>query len=180
MSEATTDNKPLARRKTDTDWTALRLEYINGTLSLRDLADKHGVNHNTILARSAREKWEDKRKQLQSTAITVAQEKLTEDRIEQLLQFSAKDIELAILAKEKVELFLKSLQEATEAQTLNTLTNALATAQKIGRLALGAETSNSKVTATTTTVDRKETLSVLMAEINQITANISSLPAPKQ
>ena len=180
MSVPATDNKPVAKRKTDTDWNALRLEYINGTLSLRDLADKHGVNESTVCNRAARHGWEQDREHLRAEASNVAQEKLTEDRIEQLLQFSSKDIELAILAKEKVELFLKSLQEATEAQTLNTLTNALATAQKVGRLALGAETSNSKVTATTTTVDRKETLSVLMAEINQITANIATLPAPKQ
>lgn len=180
MSVPATTNKPVARRKTDTDWNALRLEYINGTLSLRDLARKHGLSESTVGNRAVRHKWEQDRERLRTEANIISQEKLTEDRIEQLLQFSSKDIELAILAKEKVELFLKSLQEATEAQTLNTLTNALATAQKVGRLALGAETSNSKVTATTTTVDRKETLSVLMAEINQITANIATLPAPKQ
>ena len=29
--------------RTQTDWPALKLEYINSTLSLRELADRHGI-----------------------------------------------------------------------------------------------------------------------------------------
>ena len=40
-----------------TDWKAIRLEYVTGDLSMRDLAAKYGVNENTLLNHAKREGW---------------------------------------------------------------------------------------------------------------------------
>ena len=41
----------------DTDWSAIRAEYIAGGISLRKLAEKHGVSFNTLKYRAKVERW---------------------------------------------------------------------------------------------------------------------------
>jgi len=41
----------------DLDWNALKVEYISGNLSLKALAEKHGMSLNTLEGRSRKEKW---------------------------------------------------------------------------------------------------------------------------
>lgn len=45
------------------NWTKIRNEYINGNISYRKLAEKHGISESNLMARAAKEKWFDKRKE---------------------------------------------------------------------------------------------------------------------
>lgn len=44
------------------DWTAIREEYITGDISLRQLAEEHGISFNTLKDRVKREKWGEARR----------------------------------------------------------------------------------------------------------------------
>lgn len=51
-----TDSKPAKR--TRPDWDAVQRDYRTDTLTLRELAAKHGVTHTTISRRAEREGWQ--------------------------------------------------------------------------------------------------------------------------
>lgn len=166
MSAANTQNNKPSKRKTDTDWTTLRLEYINGTLSLRDLARKHGLSVSTVGNRAVRHKWEQDRERLRTEAITVAQEKLTEEHIDKLSEFNAEDIKAAEAIRKKA---YELLPFTTDNAGLRALAGALAEAQKIGRLALGAETANTKTTGKMDlNVAQPEDITHILAEMEQM------------
>ncbi|MEA5145551.1 MAG: helix-turn-helix domain-containing protein, partial [Candidatus Limiplasma sp.] len=44
------------------DWVSIKAEYLVGDSSLRELAEKYGVSHNTLRKRAEREKWTLERK----------------------------------------------------------------------------------------------------------------------
>ena len=121
-----------------TDWPALKIEYINTNCSLRELAAKHGVNEAGVLARGAREKWEDERKQRQTKVIERANKSLENKRAEQLAKLNADDLEAANAIKEKAREMLNLIESPND---LRAISASLDTAQKISRLALGVETS---------------------------------------
>lgn len=170
MPSANTDNPKPVKRKTDTDWNKLRLEYINSTLSLRDLAEKHKVNDAGVMKRAAKEKWEQERQRRSAEVSAAAQEKITEQAVDRLAEFSAKDIELAELFKSKITNILANIDdEKADGVFLNTLANALSTAQKVGRLALGAETANTKTTGKMdVNVAQPEDITGILAEMEQM------------
>lgn len=45
-----------------TDWEKLKTEYIHANISARELAEKYGINANTLLSRARRGKWDAERK----------------------------------------------------------------------------------------------------------------------
>jgi uncharacterized protein YjcR len=46
----------MARKPLPVDWGAIKTAYLSG-ITLKELAERFSVNHNTLLSRSAREKW---------------------------------------------------------------------------------------------------------------------------
>lgn len=171
MQSANTETTNVTVKKRP-DWTALRIEYINGSMTQRELANEYNVNASTLMARANREQWEQERKQLQAKASEAAQERITEQYIDKLAEFSATDIALAETLKNKITAVLAKITEAhadvSDSNYINTLANALSTSQRVGRLALGAETSNQKVTGEVTTTTRKEQVHVLLAEVRAL------------
>ena len=71
-----------------TDWTAIKLEYVNGHMSQRDLAEKHKINSAGLMKRASNEGWEAERQQKSAEVSKVAQEQLFEDRTLQLSKFN--------------------------------------------------------------------------------------------
>jgi hypothetical protein len=49
------------------DWDAIKTEYVTGEISLRDLADKHGLGESYIMEKSAAEHWTDERERHSKT-----------------------------------------------------------------------------------------------------------------
>lgn len=116
------------------NWPALRVEYINGTMSQRELAAAHGINASGLMARAAKEKWEDERKQKQAAISSAAQEKLTEERTDQLAKFNEDDLKVARAIRGKAAQMMGGVGSP---QDLRALASAMEIAQKIGRTALG-------------------------------------------
>lgn len=123
-----------------TDFVALRLEYVNGNETLRELADRHGVKPAGLFTRSANEGWEEERKQIQARTSKEAQEQMLIDRVAELAKFNEDDIRIAKAIRAKAAKMLSS--DANTPSELKALAGAMDIAQKIGRLALGAETAN--------------------------------------
>ena len=67
-----------------TDWTALKLEYTHGSMAMRELADKHGINSAGVMRRAAKEGWDAERKQESAKVSKAANEVLGEDRVARL------------------------------------------------------------------------------------------------
>lgn len=71
-----------------TDWQAIKLEYINSPLSLKEIAEKHDLKDATVRQRAHREDWEAERHALSQSVTQAAQEQLTDDRTNQLAKFN--------------------------------------------------------------------------------------------
>ena len=89
------------------NWAKIKSEYINGHISYRKLAEKHGIPFNTLKDRAVAEKWFEKRKEQHQKIETKTQqktaEKLAEREANRLLRIS--DAADRLLAK---------IEEATE------------------------------------------------------------------
>lgn len=89
------------------NWIKIRNEYINGNISYRKLAEKHGVSFSTLQNRAKAEKWYDKRKmqhdKIAEKARQRTEDKLAEREADRLLRISA-----------AADRLLEKIEEATE------------------------------------------------------------------
>ena len=53
------------------NWGKIRNEYVNGYISYKKLADKHGIPYQTLRDRATKEKWFEKRKSGETLFIVV-------------------------------------------------------------------------------------------------------------
>ena len=125
-----------------TDWTKLRLEYVHGTATMRELADKHGIKAAGLMRRAAKEGWDAQRKQESAKVSKAAWEALGDTRAEELAKFNADDLKMARAIRAKAAQMMASANTPSD---LRALASAVDTAQKVGRLALGATTENTSV-----------------------------------
>lgn len=125
-----------------TDWAALRVEYVNGSMDYHELAKAHGLKHATVRQRANREKWQEARHTLSQAVTHAAQAKLTEDRTDELTKFNEDDLKMARAIRAKAA---RLMGNDLSAQELRALAGAVDVAQKVGRLALGASTENSAI-----------------------------------
>lgn len=126
-----------------TDWAAIRIEYINTPVTMRELAEKNGIKLPTITQRAAREKWSEERNNVSQKVTMAANSDLFSRRAEELAKFNEEDLELAKKIRAKASAMM---EDADSASDLKALSGAIDTAQKVGRLALGANTESSIVT----------------------------------
>lgn len=127
------------------DWTALKLEYVNGSMSLRELADKHDIKSAGVMKRAASEGWDDERKQISAKVSAEAQAILDEQRPNELARFNEDDLRVAKAIRSQVATHISKAQQdkrVLSANELRTLAGAAEAAQKMGRLALGVTTNN--------------------------------------
>lgn len=54
----------------DVDWTALKIEYITGTSSYRQMAEEHGIPLTSITRHAKQEGWPQARKQYKDKVVT--------------------------------------------------------------------------------------------------------------
>ena len=89
------------------DWSKIRNEYINGNISYRELAKKHGVSFQTLQGKARVEKWVEKKKiqqdRINEKTIQKTAEKLAEQEANRLLRIS-----------NAADRLLKKIEEATE------------------------------------------------------------------
>jgi hypothetical protein len=89
------------------------------------------------MARSAKEEWDTERKRRQAELSRASQEALTFDRAAELAKFNEDDLKVAKGIRAKAAMMMK---DADSPADLRSLSASFETAQRIGRLALGAET----------------------------------------
>lgn len=80
------------------DWAAIRGEFLNTDISLKALAEKHGLSLSAVSKQSARGKWGEKRKKLKADKAEKVSEKLHERDVKQ----TVKDIERVCKAAGKL------------------------------------------------------------------------------
>ena len=61
------------------DWVAIEKEYITGNISLEDLANKYGMTKGTIMNRSAKGRWSEKRKNFGEKKVSSMTKKAQEN-----------------------------------------------------------------------------------------------------
>lgn len=95
------------------DWIKIRNEYINGNISYRKLAEKHGISFQTLRDRAVKEKWFELRKKqrniIQKKTEQKTAEKLAEREANRLLRISNaadKLLEKIEIATEQLDQFI--------------------------------------------------------------------------
>lgn len=126
------------------DWIALRVEYVNGTMALTDLAAKHSVPVSSVEKHCSREGWRDERARLSAKVRESATKSVAKTRTAQLKEWNENDLRIAKALRSKVASRISNLNEDSSAFTgqLRALASAAESAQRLARLALGATTQN--------------------------------------
>ena len=70
------------------DWLKIKNEYVNGNISYRKLAEKHGVSASALMQKAAKEKWAEEKEHQQSKTEAKTKQK-TEDKISDALSDEA-------------------------------------------------------------------------------------------
>ena len=128
------------------DWPAIKLAFINGSMSTAECAAQFGVQPEALRQRCARGKWMAERQQLSQAVTAVAQAKIAKTKAQELSEFDSEDARMsralrAVAARMLVDANKEGAKRLTptEARTIASLAEA---AQKIGRIALGGTTEN--------------------------------------
>lgn len=131
------------------DFVLIREEYIHGTTSLAKLAKKYGVSEPLLEKQAVRGKWSVLRREASAKVSREIAAKLQAQRMQQLEEWNRDDIALArqIRAQVKRHVTLLSRKKSKElsgitVEKLRSLSLSAESAQRIGRLALGASTEN--------------------------------------
>lgn len=88
-------------------WTKIRNEYINGNISYRKLAEKHGVSYHTLKGIAIEEKWFDKRKEQKEKIRTKTDQKTAEI-------LAQKEADRLLRISNAADRLLQKIEEATE------------------------------------------------------------------
>lgn len=130
-------------------YDALRVEFINGSMTLKELADAHGVNYAGLRKAASRGEWMAERNSLSHKVTSEATQAKTEERISELAKFNKDDLAMAKALRGMAANIIKQAQDQKRAlplEEIQRIARIAAEAQKIGRLALGASTDNHELT----------------------------------
>lgn len=101
----------------DVDWLVIKMEYITTDLSLRVLAEKHGVSRTTIGHRSKTEGWVEARRQHRLKIETKTTEKIANKEANKLARLAAtadKALDVVVKAFDDPDQFNRYIVETTE------------------------------------------------------------------
>lgn len=135
-------------------WAELRFAFINGSLSVAKFRDKFGCPDTAIRERATKQKWVPLRDLNRRKVHEDAQRIIREKRAKDLVDFNEADVRMARSVRAMAGLRIQQLKDVYDrkpeweipASELRNLAQTIETTQRIGRLALGASTSNSEVT----------------------------------
>ena len=89
------------------NWIKIRNEYINGNISYRKLAEKHGIVFQTLRDRAIKEKWFEKRKEQRNRISAKTEQKSAEKIAEQNADFVANLNKAANELLEKIQIAIQ-------------------------------------------------------------------------
>lgn len=76
----------MSDNNTTTDWAKIRAEYVNGSISLADLAKKYGVKIGTVKKHSSEEKWSEERQRKRKSKADKVVNKLHDKDVNQTVK----------------------------------------------------------------------------------------------
>lgn len=137
----------MAKRKfSDNFWDEARTAYITSRKSVAELARELGVSSDALSKRVQRGGWQADRLAFSSKITREATERIGEARVSQLAKFNEQDLLLAQALRARVAQKIRSSDAEgavpLSVSELRSLALAAESAQRIGRLALGATTQN--------------------------------------
>lgn len=121
------------------DWVAIKVQFINSSLSTREFAEKYGIPFGTLTKQVAQGKWLDERISIGSDAEQKSIEYSVNNRAARLAKFDDDCVDLADEFRKKAKEFLHQIDSP---MALKALTGAMKDTQAMARLALGASTDN--------------------------------------
>jgi len=120
---------------TKPDWTSIKRDYVETTVTLAEVQAKWGVRRGTLSARAARQKWHDQKQQFAAKVEQQRREKNIAKRVADQEKF---DDDVVAVARGQLGMIARQMREGeVDAAKLLKLTNALEKVQRIGSTALG-------------------------------------------
>ena len=116
------------------DWGRIRLDYLRGTESLREIADRHGIAHGTVLARAHADGWNTERNKTQANAYETARNEMEKSLSRQLRD--ASEHESSVITKLRAILD-NTLTDLRTPQEIKICAQSLETLQRCLRISLG-------------------------------------------
>lgn len=130
------------------DWVTLEAEFIASSMTLRQFADSKGIKPSTVMMQASKRDWDKKREQKRAELSMRASEKRDAVVVGELAKFNEDDLKVAKAIRSQVASSIKAAQESKtpiHPVALRALAGAAEVSQRMGRLALGASTSNTQV-----------------------------------
>lgn len=121
------------------DWVAIKVQFINSSLSTREFAKQNDIPFGTLKRKVSQELWLEERSNIDPILIQKSVEKSIDNRVDELTKFEQENLKAISKAQKKVIGMLGICEKPSE---IKALSGALVDFQKVYRLALGASTEN--------------------------------------
>lgn len=134
-----------------TDWHAIEFEYVhNHTLDYRDLAEKYGLKEATVRQRANRHGWKEKRNAVTQAVTEKASAAVQKSIASELVKYNEDDLKVAKALRSQVAKLItmaNNEDKPLDPTSLRSLAGALEASQRVARLAMGATTDNTGLSA---------------------------------
>lgn len=176
----------MGKKIPDEKRATIKMEYIQGFSdkgqvrvfpSYKILAERHGVNDQTIYSWSKKENWQSEKNKFHTKVERKTEERKIQDLVERASQLDDACLVLSGRIITRINICLKDDEQARGDATkankilrpndLRDMANGLAVAQKVGKLALGQANEIVKVAADVETPDE---FRQIIAELDRATA----------
>lgn len=135
------------KKKKKYDWIKLKNEYLTTNISLRGLAEKHGIPFNTIKSRCSKEDWGKQKPEVQQKIATEATQKTIDSEIARKVKINENHIQLyedgLEVVKDILEAYKNTMQSDSKKKVnpfnLEKIFSCIEKAQKGQRLALNID-----------------------------------------
>ena len=123
-------------------YDTLRVEFVRGKMTLRQLAEKHGVSYDALRQVAASEKWKDQRHKSSQNVTTQAEKQAARDIAAERMREVEESLRIARAARAQLARLLQQIgaSDEVDAGKLRTAAAVGDSAQKQARLALGMNT----------------------------------------
>ena len=119
------------------DWTSIKRDYVETSLTLAEVEAKWGgLNRGTLSARATRQKWSEQKQQFAAKLEAAQQEKNLAKRVAEQAKFES---DVAKVAQGQLLMIVRQMNDQSGADPIKLvrLTNALEKLQRIGAAAFG-------------------------------------------
>lgn len=137
MPKATRDNRratekqPAVASGSRYDWTALRTQFVTGSDSISEFAERHGINRTTVAKRCSEEGWAAEREAHRKTVANKAQSELAKKQARSEAEIDGEAHEIALLILQKA----KGMAEAVDMPTdLKSVAQSVEAAYRLARV----------------------------------------------